>query len=141
MTEKINLFIIDKDLRVRESGKFEVGDADKIRYKSGGTENWNPLIGETTFLEKKGWKKYLLFGQRNWVREYYVLRKGDKCIDFRTEDVPTPDPKKLKLANAGLLAKDIGKDSTPTTPWQLWAAVIFSFLSFIMMLNMSGVLR
>jgi hypothetical protein len=141
MTEKINLFIIDKDLRIREHGKYEVGDADKIRYKSGGTENWNPMIGETTYLEKKGWKKWILFGERNWIREYYILRKGEKCIDFKTADVPTPNPAKLKLANAGLLAKDIGKDSNPTTPWQLWAAVIFSFLSFVMMLNMSGVLR
>jgi len=141
MTEKINLFIIDKDLRIREQGKFEVGDADKIRYKSGGTENWNPMIGETTYLEKKGWKKWLLFGERNWIREYYILRKGEKCIDFKTADIPTPDPKKLKLANAGLLAKDIGKDSTPTTPWQLWASLAISFLTFIIVLNMSGVLR
>jgi len=141
MTEKIKLFIIDKDLRVRESGYFEVGDADKVRYKSGGTENWNPVIGETTYIEKKGWKKWLLFGERNWIREYYTLRKGEKCIDFKTTDVPTPNPEKLKLANASLLAKDIGKDSNPNIPWQMWAAFILSLLTFLMMLNMSGVIR
>jgi len=141
MTEKIKLFIIDKDLRIRESGNFEVGDADKVKYKSGGTENWNPVIGETTYIEKKGWKKYVLFGQRNWVREYYTIRKGEKCIDFKTGDVPTPNPEKLKLANASLLAKDIGKDSNPSIPWQIWAALIFSFLTFLFMLNMSGVIR
>lgn len=141
MTEKINLFIIDKDLRVREEGMYEVGDADKIRYKSGGTENWNPQFGETTYIEKKGWKKWLLFGPRNWKREYYVMRKGEKCIDFKTRDIPTPNPTKLKLANASMLAKDIGKDSEPSTPWQMWAAFIFSLLTFFLMLSTSGVLR
>jgi len=141
MTEKINLFIIDKDLRIRESGKFEVGDADKITYKSGGTENWNPIIGETTYLEKKGWKKWLLFGQRNWIREYYILRKGEKCIDFKTADIPTPNPEALKKANAALMAKDIGKDAAPSTPWQVWATFIFSLLTFLLMLQMSGVIR
>jgi len=141
MTEKIKLFIIDKDLRIRESGNFEIGDADKIRYKSGGTENWNPVIGETTYIEKKGWKKYLLFGQRNWIREYYTLRKGERCIDFKTADIPTPDPEKLKLANAALLARDIGKDSNPNIPWQMWAAFIFSLLTFLLMLNVAGVIR
>ena len=140
MTEKIKLFVIDKDLRIRESGNFEVGDADKIKYKTGGTENWNPLIGETTYVEKKGWKKWLLFGERNWIREYYILRKGEKCIDFKTADVPTPDPEKLKLANAGLLARDIGKDSSPNIPWQMWATFIFSLLTFLLMLNVAGVI-
>ena len=140
MTEKIKLFIIDKDLRIRESGNFEVGDADKVKYKSGGTENWNPVIGETTYIEKKGWKKYLLFGQRNWIREYYTIRKGEKCIDFRTADVPTPNPETLKRANAGLLARDIGKDSDPNIPWQMWATFIFSLLTFFLMLNVAGVI-
>jgi len=140
MTEKIKLFIIDKDLRIRESGNYEVGDADKIRYKSGGTENWNPVIGETTYIEKKGWRKWLLFGQRNWIREYYTLRKGEKCIDFKTGDIPTPSPEKLKLANAGLLARDIGKDSNPNIPWQMWATFIFSLLTFFLMLTVAGVI-
>jgi hypothetical protein len=140
LTEKIKLFIIDKDLRVRESGNYEVGDADKVRYKSGGTENWNPLIGETTYIEKKGWKKYLIFGPRNWVREYYTIRKGEKCIDFKTGDVPTPNPEKLKLANASLLARDIGKDSDDGIPWQMWATFIFSLLTFFLMLNVAGVI-
>jgi len=141
MTEKIKLFIIDKDLRIRESGNFEVGDADKVRYKSGGTENWNPVIGETTYIEKKGWKKYILFGQRNWIREYYTIRKGDKCIDFKTADVPTPDPKKLKEANATMLAREMGRDTNPTIPWQLWGALILSLFTFMIVLNMSGMLR
>ena len=140
MTEKIKLFIIDKDLRVRESGNFEVGDADKIKYKSGGTENWNPVIGETTYVEKKGWKKWILFGQRNWVREYYTIRKGEKCIDFKTEDIPTPNPEALKKANLSLMAKDIGKDSNPNIPWQMWATFIFSLLTFFLMLNLAGVI-
>ena len=140
MTEKIKLFIIDKDLRIRESGKYEVGDADKIKYKSGGTGNWNPLIGETTYVEKKGWKKWLLFGERNWIREYYILKKGEKCIDFKTGDIPTPDPEALKRANAGLLARDIGKDSDPNIPWQMWGAFIFSLLTFFLMLNVAGVI-
>lgn len=141
MTEKINLFIIDKDLRIREHGKYEVGDADKIRLKSGGTENWNPLIGETTHIEKKGWKKYILFGERNWVKEYYVMRKGEKCIDFKTPDIPTPNPEALKQANLALLARDIGKDSNPSIPWQMWGAFILSLLTFVMVLNISGVIR
>lgn len=136
MTEKIKLFIIDTDRRVREEGDFEVGDSGKIRYKSGGTENWNPLIGPTTFIERKGWKKYLLFGPRNWNREYYVLRKGEQCIDFNTEHVPTPDGESLKLANASLIAKDIGKNREDTIPWYIWA--ILGGIVFII-LQITGV--
>lgn len=140
MTETINLFIIDKDLRIRESGKYEVGDTDKIRIKSGGTENWNPLIGETTYIEKKGWKKYILFGDRNWRREYYIIRKGEKCIDFKTEDVPTPNPDKLKQANLVMVAKDIGKDANSGTPWYIWFILAINIISFIMILQIAGVL-
>ena len=141
MTETIKLFIIDKDLRVREQGKYEVGDSDKIKYKSGGTENWNPLIGETTFLEKKSWKKYLLFGERNWKREYYIIRKGEKCIDFKTGDIPTPNPTELKKANLSMLARTIGKDNNQGTPWYIWAILALSGISFMLLVQMSGVLR
>jgi hypothetical protein len=134
LTEKINLFIIDKDLRIRESGMFEVGDADKIRYKSGGTENWNPIIGETTYIEKKGWKKYLLFGDRNWKREYYILRKGEKCIDFKTPDIPTPNPNSLKKANLSLLAREIGSDAKPDVPWYAW--IQLALIGFLTLLQM-----
>lgn len=141
MTEKIKLFIIDKDLRVREQGKYEVGDGDKIRIKSGGTENWNPTLSETSFIEKKGWKKYLLFGERGWKREYYVIRKGASCIDFKTPYVPTPDSKALKQANLNLLARDIGSEAKKGAPWYIWAILAFSFLSFFLLLRISGVIR
>ena len=141
MTEKIDLFIIDKDLRVREHGKFEVGDGDKIRYKSGGTENWNPTLTETSFIEKKGWKKYLLFGPRNWKREYYVMRKGAGCIDFKTEHVPTPDSEALKKANLSLLAKEVGSSAVKTIPWQTWAILLLTVLNVILSLRVAGVIR
>lgn len=129
MTETIKLFIIDNDRRVREDGKFTVGDSGKIQYKRGGSENWNPLIGPTTFIEKKSWKKYLLFGERNWKREYYVLRKGDRCIDFKTEHIPTPNSDELKKANARALANNIGSERESGVPWYVWANLIM--LAFI----------
>lgn len=141
MTETIKLFIIDKDLRVREHGNFEVGDGDKIRYKSGGTENWNPTLTETSFIEKKGWKKYLLVGARNWNREYYVMRKGASCIDFKTGIIPTPDSEKLKKANLGLLAKDVGSSAKRDIPWQTWAVLLLTVLNFVLMLKVAGIIR
>ena len=139
MTEKIKLFIIDKDLRIRSSGSHEVGDGDKIRIKSGGTENWNPTLTETTFIEKKGWKKYLLFGNRNWKREYYVIRKGKKCIDFKTGDVPTPDSEQLKQANLSLLAREIGSEKEKGVPWYMWAILGSCLVNLWMLLQISGV--
>ena len=141
MTEKISLFIIDKDLRIREHGDYEVGDGDKIRIKSGGTENWNPTLGETTFIEKKSWKKYLIFGPRVWKREYYVLRKGASCIDFQTNTVPTPDSDALKRANLNLLARDIGSDAKKGTPWYIWAVLGLNVMMLWLLLNVSGVIR
>lgn len=141
MTETIKLFIIDKDLRIRESGDYEIGDSDKVRIKSGGTENWNPKVTETSFVEKKSWKKYLLFGERGWKREYYVMRKGSKCIDFLTGDVPTPDSEQLKKANLSLLAKEIGSEREKGTPWYIWLTMFFQILVFLLLLSIGGYLR
>lgn len=142
MTEKIRLFIIDNDLRIRESGDYEIGDSNKIRLKSGGTENWNPKIGPLTFVEKPSWKKYLIYGQRGWRREYYVRKKHGMCINFGTNDNDTaPDLEAIDESIASTQLNKIGQPEQKGQPWQLWATFIFSLLSFILILNIAGVIH
>jgi hypothetical protein len=140
MTEKVTLFIIDKDLRVRKQGKYELGDGHRIRIKSGGTENWNPKIGETTYIEKKSYKKWLFFGPRTWKREHYILNKGKQCIDFKSGNVPLPDPKELEEAVGATMLKDIGR-SKLEIPWYFTVLLVVNIILSLLVANVLGVFR
>ena len=141
MTRKVTLAIFDNDLRCK-IGKYPVSDdGTKIRVVSGGENHHMPSFDTDSYLEhpKKRWEIW----KPQWTRIYYVKGKGKKCIDFKGE-TPTifpPDPEALKKSNLNLLATKIGKDTNQGTPWYIWAILITSGLSFLLLLQMSGVLR
>ena len=62
-------------------------------------------------------------------------------MDFLTGVVYGPDEEALKKSNLNLLATKIGKDTNQGTPWYIWAILIPSLISFMLLLQMSGVLR
>ena len=141
MTRKVKVAIFDNDLRV-EIRKCDISDkGNKIRIASGGTSNWKPSFDNDSFLEFPRGK--LEIWKPKWTRYYIVKKKGAKCVNFseKSPTIPGPDPEALKLSNLNLLATKIGKDTNQGIPWYIWAILITSGLSFLLLLQMSGVLR
>ena len=141
MTRKVTLAIFDNDLRAKV-GKYPISDdGTKIRVVSGGENHHMPAFDNDSFIEFP--KKWFQFWKPTWTKIYFVKGKGKKCIDFKGEPVIIfpPDPEALKKSNLNLLATKIGKDTDQGTPWCSWITLIFSLLSFFLLLQMSGVLR
>jgi len=138
---KVRTAVFGNDLRV-ELKNFEIsGNGNRISIVPEGAGYFMPEIGPTTFLDWPIRKKYLLFGAPVYKRIYFTIKKGSKCVDFLTGVVYGPDEEALKQSNANLLVTKIGKDANQGTPWYVWIILIPSLLSFLMLLQMSGVLR
>ena len=149
---KVKTAVFGKDLRVELKDYKLSKSGNKIDIVSGGEGYFMPEIGPTTFLDWPSYKRYLLFGPRTYKRIFVALKKSAKCVDFakRIADydeetqlgivVYGPDEEALKKSNLNLLATKIGKDANQGTPWYMWAILIFSFLSFLLLLNTSGVI-
>ena len=145
--------IFGKDQRVKLKDYELSASGNKISIVTGGEGYFMPEIGPTTFLDWPIRKKYLLFGPDVYKRVFFAVKKGSRCVDFAKKianyDEETqlgivvygPDEEALKKSNLNLLATKIGKDTDQGTPWYIWAILIPSLVSFILLLNMSGVLR
>jgi len=151
--KKVKTAIFGKDQRVKLKDHELSASGNKISIVTGGEGYFMPEIGPTTFLDWPIRKKYLLFGPDIYKRIFFALRKGSHCVDFAKRianyDEETqlgvmiygPDEEALKKSNLNLLATKIGKDTNQGIPWYIWAILIFSFLSFFLLVQMSGVLR
>ena len=140
MTRKVNVAVFDNDLRV-EILKREISDkGNKIRIASGGTANWKPSFDNDSFLEFPRGK--LEFWRPKWTRYYIVKKKGSKCVNFSVKPptISGPDPEEMKEAVGSTMLGQIGKDKQDMTWWN-WAVLGLAFLTFMLVLNMSGVLR
>lgn len=141
MPEKVEVAVFDEDLKIRKLKKFDVSEnGAQIRIVSGGEGHFMPRFDSSSFLEFPSWKKYLLFGPRSWKRLYFVRNKGEKCVNFKTETTYGPNPEQLKRANLQLLAEKIGADSNKGIPWYSWLTLLFSLVSFILLLKVAGVI-
>jgi len=153
MPKKVKTAIFGSDQRV-ELKKYELShNGNKISIVQGGDGYFMPEIGPTTFLDWPKGKKYILFGEPVFERIFFSLKKGSRCVDFAKRianyDEETklgvivhgPDAEQKKRANLNLLATRIGVDNTPITPWYIWPILVASVLSFLLLLNMSGVLN
>ena len=119
--EKIEVAIYDNDLKIRTMKKYEVSDdGTQIRIISGGEGHFMPKFDQSSFLEFGGRKKFLLFGEREWKRIYFVKKKGAKCVNFATGEVTGPSPEESKKAIGATLLHQIGQEKQDT-PWQMWA--------------------
>ncbi len=138
---KVKTAIFGNDLRVKLKNYEISGNGNRISITPEGAGYFMPEIGPTTFLDWPIRKRFLLFGPMTYNRVYFSIKKGTKCVDFLTGVVYGPDEEALKKSNLNLLATKIGKDTNQGTPWYIWAILIPSLISFMLLLQMSGVLR
>jgi hypothetical protein len=142
MVEKVNVAIFGSDLQVTKIKKYEVDESgSKIRINpKGGKGHFMPAFTNSSYLDFPTFKKYILFGDRQYKRVYVVRKMASACVDFFTPFVPMPDPKQVMEAANSPLIKNFGREETGT-PWYVWPILIFSLLSFLLILGTSGVLR
>ena len=137
---KLNLATIDLDLKVREIKRYPLSaNGRHIEVYNGGEGHFMPLITNTSYIEFPSWKRYYLFGERTHKRIYFAMNKAKKCIDFASGEVGLPSLELMKQAMASTMLGQIGKEKQEMT-WQTWATLIFSLLTFLLVLSISGVL-
>ena len=141
MSDKVKTAIFGKDLRVELKNHSLSATGNKISIVPEGAGYFMPEIGPTTFLDWPIRKKYFLFGKHIYKRIYFTVKKGAKCVDFIKEEIYGPDVEQVKKANLSFLAQKIGSDKDQGTPWYIWPILTTSILSFLLLLNISGVLR
>ena len=114
MTDKVKLAIFDQDLVVRKHGKFPLSsDGSKVNVVSGGASHFMPQIGNTTYLYfprrslMPPFKKY-------YERLYFVRNTANRCVDFKTEEVASPDPEQVMKAAGAKIASNWGKEKAET---------------------------
>ena len=126
MTNKVKLAIFDQDLVVRRHGKFPLSSGgSKVQVVSGGASHFMPQIGNTTYLDFPRrslippFKKY-------YERLYFVRNTANRCVDFATEEVSSPDPQEVMKAAGAKIASNWGKEKTetPLLLYLILAAVI-----------------
>ena len=142
MVEKVNVAIFGADLQITPVKQYEVDESgSKIRINpKGGKGHFMPAFTNTSYLDFPTFKKYLFFGKRSYKRVYFVRKMASACVDFVTPFVPLPDIKQVMDAAESEIVKNFGKEETGT-PWYVWPILIFSVLSFLLILTTSGVLR
>jgi hypothetical protein len=134
--EKIKTAIFGQDLRV-ELKKYPLSKAgNKIDIVDKGEGYFMPKIGPTHFLDWPKKKRFLVAGKRQYERIYFSLKMAKECVNFGVDPsiIYGPDVEQLKQANLNFLAQRVGRDAERGTPWYIWAILIFSLLSFLLML-------
>jgi len=138
---KVFLAIIDMDLKIRTLKQHPLStNGRQINVYSGGEGHFMPVITNTSYIEFPSWKRFFLFGPRQYKRVYFAMNKAKKCIDFESGEISLPSAEQMKAAMAATMLGQIGKDKADMIWWH-WAVLIFTFLSFMLLLNVSGVLR
>ncbi len=143
MTKKVTTAVFDGDLKA-ELKKYPLSKSgNKIDIVSEGAGYFMPEIGPTNFLDLPSTKRFLLFGPRTYRRVYFAKRKAKKCVDFGTDEgmIYGPDEEQLKRANMNLLAEKLGSEGQKGVPWYAWVTLGVSMLSFIILLQLAGVIR
>lgn len=143
MTKKVQLAIFDEDLRCRKVGNYEVTDGNQIAVnRKSGKGHFMPHFDKYCGLEFP-YRSILTPWKISW-KTLYLVRKGAKdCVNFEPEKplVPGPDPQLvIDTANAIMLPK-LGEVPKQGLAWYNVVTVIFSFLSFLLLLGMSGAIR
>lgn len=141
LKNKVNLAIIDTDLTIRTLQKYPLSDNGRqILVMKGGENHFMPQITNTSYLEFPTRKKYYLFGEKIYKRIYFAMNKAKKCVDFESGEVSLPSPEEMKKAISALVIGKMGQDANKMM-WFHWATLIFAFLSFLILLNLSGVIN
>ena len=122
-----------KDYELNDSG-------DRITIVKEGAGYFMPEIDNDSPLYFPSWKKWIFFGERTYKKVYFVNNKAKKCYDFKRGVLSMPD---LEQIDTSIASTQLNKIGSPVQelPWQLWAAMIFSFLGFFLALVGTGVFR
>ena len=129
------------DLRIRTLKSYPLStNGRQVNVTSGGENHFMPAITNTSYLEFPSRKRFILFGTRSYKRIYFAINKSKHCIDFKTGPVSGPSTEEMKKALANTMLDQIGKEKQDMNWWN-WAVLMFSFLSFLILLATSGVLQ
>ena len=122
MTKKVKLAIIDSDLKARTVGHYPISeDGTQIRVVSGGEGHFMPKFDNYSYIELP--KKFLFF-QTGWTRLYIVKKKADACINFQTEEVPTPNIEQLMESVGSTLLNRIGEKKEAFPSWIIYLILL-----------------
>ena len=114
MSKKVKLAIIDKDLRARTFKNFPLSeDGTKIKVKSGGEGHFMPSFETDSYIELPSRSLFPPW-RTKWNRIYFVNKGTSKCINFKTETVPAPDPSLVLEAAGTLMLMNLGKEKKET---------------------------
>jgi len=140
LTSKVKVAVFDKDQRIRKLQNCEISqDGSKIKIAKGGKKHWYPEFDNTSYLEFP--YRYLFsFWKISYSRIYFVRNYASKCLNFQTEKVPDIDLEEIEKAARNDILKGIGSEEKDT-PALLYAILALVFLSFLLLLNIAGVMR
>lgn len=130
--EKVRLAILDKDLKARTFKKFPLSsDGTKIDVVRAGSGYFMPKIDNDSFVEFP-YRTLLSFPpfKRQFMRVYFATRGADACINFRTGEVPGPDPQQVLDAAKTELVKNFGKEKQEV-PLPLYIILVLVLLMFL----------
>lgn len=137
MTKKVKVAIFDRDLKARTFKSFPVSDdGSRIRINPSGKGYFAPKFDNDSYIELPR-RSLLMPWKIVWDRIYFVRRGADTCVNFRTGEVPGPDPELVKMAAGTELLKNLGREK-PETPVLLY--IIF-FIVLLILLKVMGVIR
>ena len=138
---KVFLATIDKDLKIRSLKKYPLSkNGQQIYVTSGGEGHFMPVITNTSYLEFPQ-RSFPNFWKTSYRRIYFAMNKATKCVDFESGEVSMPSPEELKKANLQLLAGKIGQDTNKGIPWYIWGILGINVISFLLLLQLAGVIR
>ena len=131
-----DLFVEIKDYPLSKAG-------NKIDIVNTGAGYFMPEIGPSHFLYWPTRRKYIFFGKLIYDPIYFALKRGKSCINFGLENPEAygPDVEQIDSALSNNLAGQIGTDINKGTPWYVWFLLIMNIIIFILVMQMSGVLR
>ena len=114
MTKKVKLAIIDKDLKARTFKSFPLTeDGTKIKVTESGKGYFMPEIDTDSYLELPSRSLFPPW-RIKWNRIYFAIKSTKKCINFKTGDVPDPDPTLVLKAAGTTMLMNLGKEKQET---------------------------
>lgn len=136
---KVKVAIYDNDLRVRKVKKFELSDdGTQIRIVQGGANHFMPQIDNDSFLDIPRFKKFLLFGEKQYEKTFFVKNKGEKCVNFKTEKAFGPSPEVIDDAVGALVLSKVGTEKPPM-PWYITVMLVLILLLLAINSHVLGV--
>jgi len=135
MADKLELAIIDEDLKARTVKKYPVSDSGyQIKVKKGGEAHFMPKFDNDSFIDLP--RKLFFPFKTGWRRIYFAKKGAKKCVNFKTGEVHGPDPERVMEAAGSTMLKDLGKEKQETSMF-MWIQLA---LTVIILLKVLGVI-